>query len=86
MPEEWEGTASVLKANLTGTCRGNDHLPAPPLPREMDLEMNPEEKGTETQDIPTMKGFRPPGPASSFSKGETGIQREKLSCSRFHQS
>lgn len=47
--------ASVLKANLIDTCRGNDHLSAPSLLRKMDLVTNLEKKGTETQNGPTIR-------------------------------
>lgn len=66
--------ASVLKANLIDTCRGSGHLSAPSLPRGMDLMMHLE-KGTETQNSPTIRVFRPPGLASSFSKGGAEAQR-----------
>lgn len=44
----------------------------------MTLEMNPEEKVIQTQNILSVKVFIPPGPASSFS-GETGAWGEVAS-------
>lgn len=76
--------ASVLKANLIDTCRGNGHLSAPSLLRKMDLVTNLEKKGTETQNGPTIRVFRPPGLASSFSREEAEAQRGNVS--RFYQS
>lgn len=51
----------------------------------MTLEMNPEEKVTQTQNILSVEVFRPPGPASSFSIMEIGAWGE-VACSMFSQS
>ena len=45
----------------------------------MTLEMNPEEKVTQTQNILSVKVFIPPGPASSFPIMETGAWGEVAS-------
>lgn len=66
--ERRERMALVLAASLIETCRGNGHLlaplgcpsvqlPTPPLRREMNLEMNPEEKGDTDSEHPDCKGF-----------------------------
>lgn len=93
MLERKEEVAPVPAANLRETCRGNSHLltslgcpsahlPTPPFGREMVLEMNPERRVTQTQNILTVKGFRPHGPTSSSSVGRLRPGKEKCRVQR----